>query len=128
MKAAAGVLWTSLLWAVIWGTLGYVVVLTSAFFNPDFGHVGPQLTSMVMAGVGLLSGAITGAVFALLAWARSMTNWRARVFLGAACGAGVGVVPSISAWHWYLQFVAITIPLGTLSALCSAPPHRSTSI
>ena len=127
MKTAAGILFTSLLWAVIWGTLGYVVVLVSAFFNPDFGHVGPQLTAMMMAGVGLLSGLIGGSAFVLVAWARSMTGRRARVLLGAACGAVVGVIPSLSARHWYFQFVAITAPLGAVSALCSAPPRRATS-
>ena len=127
MKTAAGILFTSLLWAVIWGTLGYIVVLVSAFFNPDFGHVGPQLTSFVMAGVGLLSGLAAGFAFVLVAWARSMTGRRARLLLGAGCGAVVGMIPSISGRHWYLQFIAITAPLGALSALCSAPPRRATS-
>jgi len=54
VKTIFGVLLTSILWAVIWGTCAYVTILVSAFFNSDFGHVGPQLTAMIMGAMAAL--------------------------------------------------------------------------
>jgi hypothetical protein len=134
MKTIVGVLLTSILWAVIWGTSTYVAVLASAFFNSDFGHVGPQLTAMIMGAMAALVGAVIGLVFALLAWIAFTFDRMHRALLGSLLGGIAGLAFALIV-HPDSRIVAKTAlataiagALGAFSGLYSVPPKRGSSV
>src|SRR5262249_825106 len=94
MKTALGFILTSILWAVVWGTAAYLAVLVGSFFNPDFGHMGPELSAIIFGLVCALGGGVTGLTFVFASWMASPKSRRARVGIGGASGLVAGLVGS----------------------------------
>ena len=130
MKTIVGVLLTSILWAVIWGASAYITILVSAFFNSDFGHVGPQLTAMIMGAMAALVGAVIGLVFGLLTCISFSFDRMHRALLGSLLGGIAGLVfgffVPVDSSIVAKTALAIVIAgaLGGFSGLCSVSQRR----